>query len=55
MELDNSLDTEKDQEQQQELEVNMDIPTFPPKPRFMMMNQFTIPFKKRTSFRKMFA
>ncbi|CAM6065421.1 unnamed protein product [Sphagnum tenellum] len=63
MELDNSLDTEKDQELEleqeqeleQELEMNMSIPTFPPNPRFMMMDQFTIPFKKRTSFRRMFA
>jgi len=53
MQLDNTLDMEKDQKQQ--LEVNMSIPTTPLKSRFMMMDQSTIPFKKRTSFRQMFV
>jgi hypothetical protein len=57
MQLDNSLDMEKDQEQQleQQLEVNMSIPTTPVKSRFDLMDQSTIPFKKRTAFRQMFA
>jgi hypothetical protein len=53
MQLDNSLDMEKDQEQQ--VEVNMSIPTTPLKSRFDLMDQSTIPFKKRTAFRQMFA
>jgi hypothetical protein len=57
MQLDNSLDMEKDQEQQleQQLEVNMSIPTTPLKSRFDLMDQITIPVKKRTAFRRMFA
>jgi hypothetical protein len=53
MQVDNSLDVEKDQEKQPE--VNMSIPTTPVvKSRFALMDQSTIPFKKRTAFRQMF-
>jgi hypothetical protein len=52
MQLDNTMDMEKNQKQQPE--VNMSIPTTPVKSRFAMMDQSTIPFKKRTAFRQMF-